>query len=41
VSYADAISHVVDVVEGGGTAIMVFGALGAFALFASAGPPRR
>jgi hypothetical protein len=34
VSYDDAISHVVDVVEGVGAAIMVLGALGAFLLYA-------
>jgi uncharacterized membrane protein len=34
VSYDDAITHVVDVVEGVGAAIMVVGALGAFVLFA-------
>lgn len=33
-SYEDVISHVVDVVEGVGAAIMVLGALGAFVLFA-------
>ena len=33
-SYHDAISHVVDVVEGVGAAIMVLGVLGAFVLFA-------
>jgi hypothetical protein len=31
-TYDDAISHVVDVAEGVGAAIMVVGALGAFAL---------
>jgi len=34
VSYDDAISHVVDVVEGVGAAIMVLGAVGATALYA-------
>jgi uncharacterized membrane protein len=34
VSYDDAITHVVDVVEGVGAAIMVLGALSAFVLFA-------
>jgi uncharacterized membrane protein len=34
VSYHEAVSHVVDVVEGVGAGIMVLGALGAFALFA-------
>jgi uncharacterized membrane protein len=32
-SYDDAISHVVDVVEGVGAAVMVLGALGAFVLY--------
>jgi len=34
VSYDEAVSHVVDVVEGVGAGIMVVGALGAFILFA-------